>query len=98
MASAIAQVATPLPRRYMTQLCKHFEHKLPVSLTDTEGSIAFPTGTCTLRADASAGTLHLQVTTPEPATLPALQDVVARHLTRFAFREPIHIPWEPASA
>jgi len=88
-----ATVETANARRYLGQFCKHFAHKLPVEQTESNetGQVIFPSGTCTL--DATATTLRLRLTTPTPDQLPALQDVVARHLTRFAFREPLALAW-----
>ena len=40
--------------------------------------------------------LDLSVTVSQPADLERLQDVVARHLVRFAFREDMQIEWRPA--
>jgi hypothetical protein len=95
MAAAIARVATDLPRRYMTQLCKHFEHRLAVSYDETQGQIAFQAGVCRLAVEADA--LVMTVEAPDEAALPQLQDVVARHLLRFAFREPPEIVWRAAA-
>jgi hypothetical protein len=75
----------------MTQLCKHFDHKLPVTLAESSGSITFGAGLCTLTADAEALVLH--VTSPDDEALARTQDVVARHLLRFAFRAPPEIVW-----
>ena len=94
MPTSIAHVRTELPRRYMGQLCKHFEHELPVTLEETSGLIAFSFGTCTLRAEAAA--LVLQADAEDAETLARTEDVVARHLLRFAFREPPEIVWHPA--
>ncbi len=94
MAAATARVGTTLPRRYMTQLCKHFEHRLAVSYDETRGSIAFQAGVCRLAVEPDA--LVMTVEAADAAALPQLQDVVARHLVRFAFREPPEIVWQPA--
>ena len=32
MSTSTAEIATPLASRYMSQLCKHFQHKLPVKV------------------------------------------------------------------
>ena len=89
---SVARVATKLPARYMTQLCKHFEHKLPVTYDATTGTITFSLGICALQAED--GVLVLSLTAGDPAALAQLQDVVARHLVRFAFREEMHIIWQ----
>lgn len=93
MASATARVALEQPRRYLGQLCKHFAHKLPVTLEEANGSIAFPTGTCRLEAVEDA--LVMTLDAADPTALAALEDVVARHLLRFAFRTPPEIAWVP---
>jgi hypothetical protein len=86
-----ALVETPDAARYLGQLCKHFQHKLPVSLSAEEGRIEFPMGEC--RVHASPGQLRLAVAATDAEELARLQDVVARHLLRFAFRAPPTIEW-----
>jgi hypothetical protein len=90
--TSTARVGTTVPRRYMTQLCKHFEHRLAVSYDDSQGQIAFQAGTCRLAVEPDA--LVMTVEAADAAALPQLQDVVARHLLRFAFREPPSIEWQ----
>jgi len=101
MPTSIARVATAVPRRYLGQLCKHFEHRLPVTLaeatgaeaTDAEatGRIEFTAGVCMLAAESDA--LVLRVEAADDASVATVEDVVARHLLRFAFREPPEIVW-----
>ena len=91
--ACIAEIATPQAGRYLTQLCKHFQHKRPVTLEDGSGHIAFGAGDCRLRA--AAGVLTLSLDAADEAQLAQLQDVVARHLLRFAFRETLQIEWRP---
>lgn len=91
MLAATARVPTPLPRRYMTQLCKHFEHRLPVTLGEAGGRIDFAMGVCTLQATDDA--ILMRVEAVEAAGLEQLEDVVGRHLVRFAFREPVVVEW-----
>ncbi|MDO9707200.1 DUF2218 domain-containing protein [Paracraurococcus lichenis] len=95
MPAAEARVAIAMPGRYLTQLCKHFRHRRPVTLAEGQGRIDFADGTCTLAAEEAV--LVLRVTAAEAAAMPALQDVVARHLLRFAFRDPPEIRWVPAT-
>ena len=38
----------------------------------------------------------MTVEASDPEAIPQLQDVVARHLERFAFREELAIDWKPA--
>jgi len=90
----VAKVATPRASRYLQQLCKHFAHKLPVTFDPHSGAIAFSSGEC--RLEAGEDVLKLTVTTPDASQLEQLQDVVARHLVRFAFRETTQIDWRAA--
>ena len=95
LVAATARIETGNANRYLTQLCKHFEHRRPVSYADGAGEIAFPAGVCRMRADAGVLTLH--IASKDAAALPQLEDVVARHLVRFAFREAIDIEWRPGA-
>lgn len=90
-ASSEARVPTAIPRRYLAQLCKHFQHRLPVFLDETAGCIAFSGGTCALRADSDS--LVMRIDAADEPALAQLEDVVARHLLRFAFREPPNVRW-----
>jgi hypothetical protein len=89
-----ANVGLDQPRRYMTQLCKHFEHRLQVAYEGDRGSIVFGAGICLMQAGTDKLTLRVQ--SPGADGVPQLQDVVARHLLRFAFRAPPDITWTDA--
>jgi len=91
MPHSEARVQTGTPARYLGQLCKHFAHKIPVTLETDTGSIEFPAGLCRLATDGKI--LVLRVDAPDAAALEQVQDVVARHLLRFAFRDPPSIEW-----
>jgi uncharacterized protein len=91
MLSSEARVPTAVPRRYLGQLCKHFEHKLPVTLSADRGRIEFPAGVGLLEAEAEA--LVMRATASDEAALARLEDVVARHLERFAFRDKPEVRW-----
>ena len=89
--SSEARIRTELPGRYLQHLCKHFGHRRPVTFDERSGHIAFDGGDC--RPSAEEGVLTLLVEAPYEAGLERLQDVVARHLVRFAFREELAIGW-----
>jgi hypothetical protein len=91
-----ARVPTNMPRRYLHQLCKHFQHRLPVTLDDWQGRIDFPAGVCELDAAAIGGVLRMRLTARDQDELAHLEDVVARHLERFAFRDEIKVDWTPS--
>jgi len=94
--TSAARVATPMAQRYMTQLCKHFEHRLPARYGATEGSIEFPTGTCRMEVQPDLLILHAEAKDAE--ALAQLESVVARHLERFAFRDKPEIAWTRSAA
>lgn len=89
---AVAEVRTAHAKRYMGQLCKHFSHKLPAELGETSASVTFPFGV--LNASAEGDLLTLDVAAA-PEDLGRIEDVVASHLVRFAFREELAVEWRP---
>ena len=91
-AAATADVPTPMARRYLGQLCKHFEHKCPVELAEVTGAIRFTIGECKLAAEPEL--LHLALEAPDTVQLEQLQEVVARHLLRFAYRDVAVVEWQ----
>lgn len=87
-----ARIATGSAARYLGQLCKHFGHKVPSALEGDHGWIAFDFGRCHLAATDSELSLHNAAAT-EP-DLQRLEQVIASHLERFAFREKLQITWQ----
>jgi hypothetical protein len=71
--------------RYMAQLCKHFAHRLPVTLNARDGQIVFDAGVCNVAAEETG--LRMRVSAEDETSLNQVQDVVIRHLQRFAFRD-----------
>jgi len=98
MMQSSAQVATERGGRYLGQLCSHFGHKLPTerSPDDSSGEIRFPFGLCRMSADAAGLTLRVEAEDSEALT--RMEEVMERHLARFAFREPAAIAWVRAAA
>ena len=88
---AEARVPTAHASKYLQQLCKHFQHKLPTTFDETSGAITFSAGETKLAATAETLTLDLEARSDDD--LERLKDVVARHLERFAFRETLNIEW-----
>jgi DNA-binding PadR family transcriptional regulator len=89
-----ATVSTPKAARYAAQLCKHFAHKIPAHFEGSDGEIGFGAGTCRLHAEGE--TLTTTVEGADEEAVARLQDVVGRHLVRFAFREELAVVWGPA--
>ncbi len=95
--SSEARVSIASPRRYLGQLCKHFGHKMPATYAEDYGSgrIEFPDlGVCTLEAADAGGLLVMQAAAGTEDELARLEAVVARHLERFAFRDPLTVTWQ----
>ena len=90
-----ARVPTAKGSRYLQQLCKHWGHKLDVTFDPGHGEVKFPNALCVM--DAEPDVLVVRVKVEDPAESARMQDVVARHLDRFAFREaPLSFNWQPA--
>ncbi|MGL4316200.1 MAG: DUF2218 domain-containing protein [Pseudomonas sp.] len=89
--NASAHVTTDTPARYISRLCKHFAHKIPVSFDEQQGRIEFTFGLALLQADAQGLTLHVESTSSED--LEKLKGVVASHFERFAWQEELQLEW-----
>lgn len=87
-----ARIRTPKARNYLIQLCKHFAHKIPAAFADNKGRIEFDSGVCELNADDESA-LVIAVSASDEGALAALEDVVDRHLKRFAFKEELNVAW-----
>jgi len=95
MSRAQVRVPTANAAQYLTQLCKHFGHKLEVEIGDGRGVIQFPEAKALLEAAPDA--LAIIVEAGDTATVERMQGVVERHLDRFAFREvPLQYNWSAA--
>ncbi len=90
-----ARLNTDKAARYMTQLAKHWSHGFEVALDATSARIPLPVGTCVMLAEPDG--LNITVEAPILESLTKLEDVVAEHLLRFAFREPVdRLAWTRA--
>jgi hypothetical protein len=93
---AEAVIPTASASKYLQQLCKHFQHKLPATFDPQAGQITFPFGETKLAADDRVLTILVEAANGDD--LERLKDVVARHLVRFAFREELAVNWSEPSA
>lgn len=87
-----ARLKTEFSARYMTQLCKHFEHRQKVSYTADHGQIELRSGLCNLIAEP--GVLILRAEAADAESLERLQNAIISHLERFAFREKLTVQWQ----
>ncbi|MGE4528660.1 MAG: DUF2218 domain-containing protein [Rhodospirillaceae bacterium] len=88
-----ARVAAPKPAQTMTQLAKHFAHKIAVEVSGAEARAAFPGGECRM---AAGETLDLVCMAETEADLRRIEGIVGGHLERFLWRTPTAVTWEAA--
>lgn len=92
-----AHVATAHAARYMTQLAKHWSHKLPVTFDERTARIELSVGVCVMAVQP--GGLDVDLDAADSEGLARLERVVAEHIVRFAFREPdLAFDWTRAQA
>ncbi|ACM24819.1 DUF2218 domain-containing protein [Agrobacterium sp. SHOUNA12C] len=92
MPTSVSSVKTDHASRYLQQLCKHWSHKFTIEFNETAGKVPFnPETSLELAADASSLLMTLHVENPQD--LDRMQNVVADHLKRFAFREELDVVW-----
>jgi hypothetical protein len=96
MTRSEAGIATAQAGKYLQQLCKHFAHRRPVTFDPRKGEIHFDAGDVHLKAEDNL--LKIALTAPDDARMAELQDIIVRHLVRFAFREALKIEWRPAES
>jgi predicted O-methyltransferase YrrM len=94
MAVSAALVATTRGPRYIKQLVSHMAHKVTTELNDSgRGTITLSHGQCVLTPEPAYFTMTATADTPEQ--LERVQDVVTRHLLRFATQEELEVAWSP---
>lgn len=91
-ATSQARISTPKARGYLVQLCKHFAHKIPATFADNQGRIQFMAGVSELDA-AEPDALVIRSSASDDTGLRIVEDVIERHLRRFAFKEDLAIQW-----
>ncbi len=92
MPLATAHVATPRPARYLKQLVSHMGHKATTALApDGRGTITVAAGTC--RLTPAPDRLELTAAAVDAESLARVQDVITRHLLRFATQEELAVEW-----
>ncbi len=84
-SQAVGRFDSRNARKYMTQLCKHFGHKVPSSVDGDSGQVIFAIGKAEMAADDTNLTVIL--TGADAEALTQMQHIIDDHLKRFAFRE-----------
>jgi uncharacterized protein len=90
-----AKIETAHAGKYLVQLAKHWSHRFPdLTWNETRADIPFPAGKCVITLEENV--LAIALTVPDEETASRLENVVAEHLKRFAFRESLEIVWQRA--
>ncbi|QYA13577.1 DUF2218 domain-containing protein [Rhizobium sp. AB2/73] len=92
MATSVSHVRTDHASRYLQQLCKHWSHRFSVEFDAAAGRVPFSAENF-LDLAAEPGNLVMMLTVEKPEDLERMQNVVAEHLKRFAFREELDVSW-----
>jgi uncharacterized protein len=86
-------VPTANAQRYLQQLCRHWQHKLKVSMSDDAAEIEMFSGD-TVHLQSKDDALDVAIRSINSDTLDVTRGVVEDHLNRFAFREaPLRFEW-----
>jgi len=93
VSSSRVEVTTQHASRYLQQLSKHWAHKFETEFTPLSSKIALPLGDARLNANETS--LIIEVASHKSEDLTVLQDVVQRHIERFAFKETLAFEWRP---
>lgn len=97
-----AHIPTQSASKYLQQLCKHWEHNLPVRFDADHGEIVFAKDArgadwpsdATVTLDAQADMLVCTISASAEGQRDGLKGALARHIDRFAFREaPLTYNW-----
>jgi len=90
-----AKIETAHAGKYLVQFAKHWSHRFPdLTWNETRADIPFPAGQCVITSQENV--LAIALTVPDEETASRLENVVAEHLKRFAFRESLEIVWQRA--
>jgi caffeoyl-CoA O-methyltransferase len=87
-----AMVSTDRSVRYAKQLVAHFSNRIePARTPDGRVVLPFPAGTCTVTP--LPRNIELIAAADDAEKLANVQDVVGRHLVRFATHDELHVEW-----
>lgn len=92
MHTFTGEALTPDALRVMKRLCKHWSHKYPVQVDDSEGVIQLGDVRVVMRATADRLSVRLENAVAEVPE--RLKGVVAEHLQRMAGAEVIDLQWQ----
>ena len=100
--TATARIPTASASKYLLQVCKHWEHNLPVTFDTTHGQITFARDArgadwpadAIVTLDAEDDILVCRINASAEGQRDGLKGALERHIDRFAFREvPLTYNW-----
>lgn len=100
--TATARIPTTSASKYLQQVCKHWEHNLPVTFDSAHGQITFPRDArgadwpadAIVTLDAEDDILVCRINASAEGQRDGLKGALERHIDRFAFREvPLTYNW-----
>ena len=103
--TATARIPTASASKYLQQVCKHWEHNLPVTFDSAHGQITFARDArgadwpadAIVTLDAEDGILVCMINASAEGQRDGLKGALERHIDRFAFREvPLTYNWTNA--
>jgi hypothetical protein len=87
-----ASVSIDRPARYAKQLANHLSHKIQSTPTDTGWDLVFSQGSASI--SVTVNTIEFSTTAATGEDTAFIQDVLARHLKKFAAKEgELFIEW-----
>lgn len=105
MFTATARIPTAHASKYLQQVCKHWEHNLPVTYDKVRGQITFAKDArgadwpadAVVMLEAGADALVCTINASAAGQRDGLKGALERHIDRFAFREvPLAYNWADA--
>lgn len=100
--TAIARIPTNSASKYLQQVCKHWEHNLPVTFDKAHGRITFAKDArgadwpadAVVTLDANDDALICTISASAEGQREGLKGALETHIDRFAFREvPLAYNW-----
>ena len=85
-------VTTPLGRKYIHKLCKHFTHRVPAEWDELKGTVHFDMGKCFITATNE--TLTFVCESQTESELNEILDTVKSHFDRFAQKDQLTLNWQ----
>ena len=89
--SSRADVATERPERWAKQLVSHISHKVAHEKTERGDELTIGDGLGIV--SVAPGTVVLEAYANDPELLARVEDVLGRHLERFAEKDGLKVTW-----